>query len=118
MVRCIYCGHLNGWSSKAIVPCTHCGRPQVMPDEQTARVTGVLEGLTPPYLWVLRQDEVVLLLDGLESLMESFSQMLAGGNLNEEVYNALVGSYTYTKMTRTRLRQLAPDLPKEEADVV
>jgi hypothetical protein len=113
VVRCIWCGHLAEWCSTPIVGCPNCQKPMIMPDEQTARVNGVFAGVTPEYLWFLRQDEVIVLMDGLESLMEGYKEALQQGNMNQDMFNALTGSYTYVKMTRMKFLELAPDVREQ-----
>ena len=117
MIRCVHCGHLLQWSPQAIVACGNCEKLVIMPDEQTARVMGVFAGVIPPYVWTLRQDEVFVLLDGLECLMATFAEALQQGESDQGAYTALVGSYAFAKMTRQRLLGMVPDVRGEVESV-
>lgn len=119
MVRCPTCGYMVRWSVIPIQPCGHCGMFNIMPTEQEARERGMFDGVIQPYIWEVSQSEVVLILDALETLKDVFQQALIAGNMNDEIRGGLTGSFLFARMTRDRLRKLAPDLMlPEEADVV
>ena len=109
MVRCFACGKLVKWSSVALVPCPHCGAFLVMPSEQDARNKGYFVGVTPPYVWELREDEIFLLIDALKALMKEFQKAIPQAE-NKEVFEALTGSFVYARMTRKKLLDLVPDI--------
>jgi hypothetical protein len=84
----------------------------IMPDEQAARNIGTFHGVTPPYVWEIREDEVFLLLDALEALMQKFQERLQE-KVNDEQLEALSGSFVYAKMTRQKLLGLVPDIREQ-----
>jgi len=109
LIRCPNCGHMVRWSRVAIKPCDFCHEFLVMPDEATAVNSGVFTGVIQPYHWSVDEPEAILILDGLEALMDNF-QLALQGEVNDEALEALSGSFVYAKQTRNRLRNLVPDL--------
>lgn len=114
MVRCSRCGHTMKWSIIGIQPCQNCGQFLIMPDLDVARALGIFDvDYVPPYIWTVRQDEAVLIFDGLQLLMDVFQHHLAdhtSHNAPDELVGSLSGSYVYAKMTRDKFLKIVPDL--------
>jgi hypothetical protein len=109
MVRCVNCGHLNDWVWQPVVACGNCSQVVIMPDMATAQTMGVFNGVKPNFWWELREDEAIIFLDAMQGMMESIQERLKDETTQAQ-YTALIGTYTFCKMTRTKFRNKVPDL--------